>query len=185
MANKVNYGIKRIYERLREVLALYQKTDCYNKIPSGESYKGDIWDYIGEKIEEIKHEVAVLFIDDDIKLRLINLVLETEVFVRSYEQPGVVQRWRVINPNIMFFSAAFELLESCPSEFKKMQRGISMIHLDSYPDEDWVKERNEYFNVKRENFSRNNLQYDHDKIFEEELLNTLELVFNHDFEDYL
>lgn len=185
MASKVNYGIKRTYERLREVLALYQKTDCYNKIPSGETYKGDIWDYIGEKMEEIKHEVAVLFIDDDIKLRLINLVLETEVFVRSYEQPGVVRRWRVINPNIMFFSAAFELLDSCPSEFKKMQRGISNLHLDSYPDEDWVKERNEYFNVKRENFSKNNLQYDHDKIFEEELLNTLELVFKHDFEDYI
>ena len=47
MANEIRTSMKTVYGMLWEVLALYEKTDCYNKVPEGEK-EDDIWDYMGD-----------------------------------------------------------------------------------------------------------------------------------------
>lgn len=49
MAKEIRESIKTIYGMLWEILALYEKTDCYNKVPENEK---DIWDYLGDQIDE-------------------------------------------------------------------------------------------------------------------------------------
>lgn len=36
MTNKIRTSIQSVYEKLRAVLELYEKTDCYNTVPAGE-----------------------------------------------------------------------------------------------------------------------------------------------------
>lgn len=47
MANEIRTSMKTVYGMLGEVLALYEKRDCYNKVPEGEK-EDDIWDYMGD-----------------------------------------------------------------------------------------------------------------------------------------
>ena len=47
MANEIRTSMKTVYGMLWEVLALYEKRDCYNKVPEGEK-EDDIWDYMGD-----------------------------------------------------------------------------------------------------------------------------------------
>ena len=106
MANEIRTSIQTVYGKLWDVLALYEKTGCYNKLPEGES-GGDIWDYMGDKLLEVRKTIDMLFLgEDNVKGKFIRIVDETEQFVRSYEIPGVVKRWRRINPQILFFDCA-------------------------------------------------------------------------------
>ena len=52
MANEIRTSMKTVYGMLWEVLALYEKTDCYNKVPEGEK-EADIWDYMGNKLLDV------------------------------------------------------------------------------------------------------------------------------------
>lgn len=39
MTNKIKTTIQNVYEKLREVLVLYEITDCYNTVPPGENVR--------------------------------------------------------------------------------------------------------------------------------------------------
>ena len=87
---EVRISIKTVYGMLWDVLALYEKTECYNKVPEGEK-EVDIWDYLTDKLLEIRKTIDMLFLGDkELQAKLIQIVDETEQFVRSYERPGVV-----------------------------------------------------------------------------------------------
>lgn len=83
-------SIKTVYGMLWDVLALYEKTSGYNEVPSEEKNKEiDIWDYMGDKLLDIRKKVDVLFLGEtEVKEKLTQIVDETEVFVRKYEIPG-------------------------------------------------------------------------------------------------
>ena len=83
--------------------------------------------------------------EDDIKGKLIRIVDETEQFIRSYERPGVVKRWRRINPQILFFECAFDLMETCPDMYKKISWGLTDLKLACYPDDTLVEARKKIF----------------------------------------
>ena len=64
---------------------------------------------------------------------------ETEQFVRSYEIPGFVKRWRRINPQILFFDCAFDLMETSPDTYKEMSWGLTDVKLACHPDDTLVE----------------------------------------------
>lgn len=77
MANEIRTSIQTVYGKLWDVLALYEKTGCYNKLPEGES-GGDIWDYMGDKLLEVRKTIDMLFLgEDNVKGKLIRIVDET------------------------------------------------------------------------------------------------------------
>ena len=58
MENEIRTSIKTVYGMLWDVIALYEKTGCYNKVPEGE---GDIWEFMGEKLMQVRKEINTLY----------------------------------------------------------------------------------------------------------------------------
>ena len=182
--NEIGTSINRVYGMLREVLALYEKTECFNTVPEGEKEQ-DIQEYMGNKLLDVKKEINRLFPGEEkISAQLIEIVDETEQFVKSYEIPGVVEKWKQINPHIVFFDCAFELRETCPEMFHKMRQGLTDKKLSCYPDETLVAARNRYFEEVKKKVEDEYLEYSEERAFQNELLKTLTLVFKHDFKEY-
>lgn len=178
-------GIVKVYEMLWDILSLYEETECFNKLPKG-VMNIDIWDYMTERFKEVRKAVATLYLGkENIRNRLMIIVDETESFVRLYEVPGISTRWRQINPKIMYFSCAFDVKENDKKIYTEMRRGLSYAKLDCYPDEEFCKERKEYFEKIDKSNRENNFKWSENKIFEMELLNTLTLVFENDFKSEL
>lgn len=181
MGNEIRTSIKTIYGMLWDVLVLYEKTDCYNKIPESEK-EVDIWDYMGDKLLEVRKTINMIFLgEEEIKSKLDQIVDETERFVRSGERPGVVRRWRKINPRILFFDCAFDIMETCPGTYKEISWGLTDLKLNCYPDETLIEARKRYFADAKKKIEEGNLQYTEDRVFQNELLRTLTLVFENDF----
>lgn len=186
--NSYNW-INDVYEKLRTLLSLYEETDCFNTVPEGETEE-DIQEFINKKFAEIRKsaQTTSLYPNDqesaekqEIAEKLLRIVDETEYFVRQYEVPGVVLRWKQINTRLIYFDCAFDLMEKCPEAYMKMRRGLTYIHLSCYPDPELVTQRNEYFAKVKEYYEHHNLEYSEEKIFQGELLNTLTLLFKKEF----
>ena len=97
MANEIKTSIQTVYGMLWDILALYEKTDCYNRVPEGEK-QVDVWEYMNDKLLEVRKYTDKLFLGKgELSQKLHNIVDETEHFVKAYEVPGVVKRWRKIN----------------------------------------------------------------------------------------
>lgn len=146
----------------------------------------DIWDYMGNKLLDVRKKIDMLFLGENLmKEKLTRIVDETEQFVRSCERPGVVKRWKKMNPDIIFFDCAFELLENNPDMYKEISLGLTDLHLACYPDDALVEKRNKYFAEAKRKIENGNFQYSEDRVFQNELLRTLTLVFENDFKGYL
>lgn len=185
MVNEIRTSIKTIYRMLWEVLALYERTECYNQLPEDEQ-DVDIWSFMGDKLSNIRKEISTLFLGNkELSEKLNQIVDETERFVRSYEVPGVVKRWKQINPQLLFFDCVFDLLEECPEMFRKISWGITELKLSCYPDETLVEAKNSYFTNAKRKIEERNLRYSDKRVFQDELLRTLTLMFEHDFKEYL
>ena len=185
IADEIRTSIKTVYGMLWEVLALYEKTECYNKVPKG-AVEDDIWDFMGNKLLEIRKEINCLFLGEEkLSAKLRQIVDETECFVRSYEQPGVVTRWKKINPRILFFDCSFDLMEECPHLYSEISWGLSDFKLACYPNETLAAARKHYFDEARKKIEGGNLRYSDERVFQDELQRTLTLVFENDFKEYL
>ena len=185
MANEIKTSIQTVYGMLWDILALYEKTDCYNRVPEGEK-QVDVWEYMNDKLLEVRKYTDKLFLGKgELSQKLHNIVDETEHFVKAYEVPGVVKRWRKINPQILFFDCAFELMEECPDMYREISWGLTNLKLACYPDEDLIKARKRYFAEAKRKIEESNLRYTEKRVFQNELMRTLTLVFENDFKEYL
>ena len=121
MDNEIRTAIKKIYGMLWDVLSLYEKTERYNSIPKDEKItENDIWNFMGDKLLLIRKEVDTEFLgNEELNNKMRYVVEETEHFVRSYEVPGVVKRWKCINPKLLYFDCAFDLMENVQRIIKK------------------------------------------------------------------
>lgn len=187
MDTEIRTAIKKIYGMLWDILSLYEKTERYNSIPKDEKItENDIWDFIGDKLLLIRKEVDTEFLgNEELGNKMRHVVDETEHFVRSYEVPGVVKRWKCINPKLLYFDCAFDLMEECPKDYKEISRGLTNVKLECYPDKEFIKDRKKYFSEINQKNEADNLKYSETKIFQNELLNTLTLVFRNDFGKYI
>lgn len=185
MANEIKTSIQTVYGMLWDILALYEKTDCYNRVPEGEK-QVDVWEYMNDKLLEVRKYTDKLFLGKgELSQKLHNIVDETEHFVKAYEVPGVVKRWRKINPQILFFDCAFELMEECPDMYREISWGLTNLKLACYPDEALIKARKRYFAEAKRKIEESNLRYTEKRVFQNELMRTLTLVFENDFKEYL
>ena len=182
----IRKGIKKVYRKLRNLLSLYVETECYNKLPDGEQSEEDIMDFLGGKIKEIRRQMNILFSENlEIREKLEQVISETEYFIRQCERPGVVVRWKQMNPKLLYFECAFDLMEACPKQYLQMRRGLTGVRLACYPDDELLGERNDYFNRIKEECKQSGTEYSEDEVFQAELLHTMVLVFAEDFWQYL
>lgn len=182
---EIRKGIKKVYRKLRNLLSLYVETGCYNKLSNREQSEEDIKDFMDGKIKEIRGQMNILFSENhEIREKLEQVISETEYFIKQYERPGVVVRWKQMNPKLLYFECAFELMETCPKQYLQMRRGVTEVHLACYPDDELLMERNDYFNRIKEKCKQAGVEYSEDEVFQAELLHTLALVFVEDFWQY-
>ena len=180
---KIKNAIKEVYQELRALLSLYVETDCFNKVPEGE-VEEDPQEFISRRIGEIRKSVESLFLGERKFARKLNQIIdETEHFTKQYARPGVVIRWKQINPQLLYFEDAFEIMENNPELYLKMRRGLTNLRLSCYPDSELVAQRDVYFTKAKEDYERNNLEYSEERIFQDELLNTLTLLFEDEFKE--
>lgn len=90
-----------------------------------------------------------------------------------------------INPKILYFDCAFDLMEECPESYKEISRGLTDMKFVCYPDKELIENRKKYFAEINQKNEESNLKYSETRIFQNELLNTLTLVFQNDFKEYL
>lgn len=189
--SEISKAIKKVYQKLWELLSLLEETEFFNKVPKGEkmaenSNGDDAVKYVERKIAEIRKSVGPLFPEErEIVRKLDQIIDETEHFTKQYEMPGVVTRWKQINPQLLYFDCAFDIMEECPEIYTDMRKGLADIHLSCYPDSELVTRRNAYFARVKEQYKRKNIECSEDRIFQDELLNTLTLLFEDAFKEYL
>ena len=180
---EIKNAIKEVYQELRALLSLYVETDRFNKVPEGEAEE-DSKEFISRRIGEIRKSVESLFPGERKFARKLNQIIdETEHFTKQYARPGVVTRWKQINLQLLYFEDAFEIMENNPKLYLKMRRGLTDFRLSCYPDSELVAQRNVYFAKAKEDYERNNLEYSEERIFQDELLNTLTLLFEDEFKE--
>ena len=180
--------IKEIYKMLYDVLNEIDESCNYNFVPGVEKDGADAFSYYEKRIDVIRSAVNTRLLEKrDVREKLIRIVDETECFVKSYSIPGVVQRWKKINKKITYFDVVYDI---CAENYKLYEAvcnrsvGIEneMLFLfDFLPTKKDFEDRTEYFSKITKKIDDGNLQYSYEKVFRNELLRTLEKVFEHDF----
>ena len=188
---EIRSTIKEVYQKLWELLSLLEETEFFNKVPKGEKMAedpngDDAIRYVERKIAEIRKSVEPLFPEEEEIVRKLDQIIdETEHFTKQYEMPGVVTRWKQINPQLLYFDCAFEIMEECPEIYADIRKGLTDSHLSCYPDSELVAKKNAYFARVKEQYKSKNIECSEDRIFQDELLNTLTLLFEDAFKEYL
>lgn len=176
-----NESVKAIFGMLYDILSLYESSGCYNYIPDTEN-SDDAPEYFGGLIENIRKKLNADFLnerDNMVCQKLDRIIGETEVFVKSYSVPGVVTRWQTINPQINYFDCVFDIIDELgPEEAQNLYREG---RLAFFPSDDFIKARKDYFAQKELANVKDNPQYSEERIFQDELLRTLAMVFENDF----
>lgn len=197
--NEIRRAVTEVYEELYSLLSLYEETEGFQTFHAGE----DAMDLARRKLSGLRSRAEFLangaqkqvlykgemrFLVDGIQVRLAEdlkrVIGETEYFIRQYERPGVVTRWKQLDPRLVYYDCAFEIMEKFPDEYRKMQRGLTNILLPCCPDPEMVREREEYFAQIREQCEREHREYSESRAFQEELLCALSLVFADTFRKY-
>lgn len=182
--------IKEIYRMLYEILYEIDESCNYNFVPGNETESIDAFTYYEKRIDAVRNLVNTKFLDKrHIRQQLIQIIDETEVFVKSYSIPGVVSRWKELNKRIKYFDAVYDV---CAENYKLYKAvcnrevtidNLILLKFDFLPTERDFEERAEYFANIVQKVDAGNLQYSYEKVFRNELLVTLEKVFEHDFPD--
>ena len=178
-------AIQTIYKMLWDIIALYEPTDAYNSLPNSDD-NTDCRDYMDAQILNVRKELSSLFINDQHLVQMLEQIInETEIFVKSYELPGVAMRWKKINNALIFFDCAFDILNDEPEFYNEICLGITDIKLSCYPNKELITARKKYFEYWEQKCKSENLQYSQKRLFQNELHKTLYLVFRNDFMNYL
>lgn len=160
------------------------------------------------KLMAVLPEETILSIDPEVAenfFKLGDIINDTGYFfdrhVIRQEAQGVVFRWG-INPNLIYYDRVFDLMEKYPETYmdmkvqggqfvyhdKEVLRLRDILHLNlspEYPGPELVAKRNAYFEKIKERNEQENLNWTKEMFFQEELLNTLNLLFEDAFKEYL
>ena len=174
-------SVRDVFGMLYDILAKYESSDCYNRIPGTDDTDG-AWKYFEGLIGGVRKKLTADFLgkrDCDTYKKLEQIIDETEVFVKSYSVPGVVKRWRKINPQINFFDCVFDLIDELGMETARVLNRAGRFAF--FPSDFIIKARDMYFAEKAVRNVEGNLQYTETRLFQNELLQTLAMVFENDF----
>ena len=172
--------VKTIFGMLNDILALYEESGCFNYIPGTDDCDGAA-EYFEELVGGIRKKLTAEHIEKNSEeyRKLERIIGETEEFIQSDSIPGVADRWKDINPQMNYFDCVFEIIEKQGMEEARLLNDMGM--LDFLPGDDDIKARNDYFEQIKTANDRDGLRYSEERIFQNELLRTLAIVFENDF----
>lgn len=110
--NEQREQIIEIYGMLNRILWQIESSDHYNYIPGT---KTDGWDHYEAELSKVEETMQRLLLGEEAILdKLRRIVREVRRFVKSFEVPGVVDRWLEIDPALKYFDVVFDAIENCP-----------------------------------------------------------------------
>jgi len=168
--------LKVIYGMMQKIILEYELSCAYNYRPGTKIEDG--FEYYDIELEKIRGEIFIRFIHNaDYRRRLCKILGELEEFVKSYSIPGTNQRWSEISPELKYFDCVFYFIENAPEIFYKIDN--TALHFSFIPTQKEINDRNNYFaKIEKENFEKN-LKYSAERIYQNQLVETLEQVFRH------
>lgn len=173
--------VRKVYGMLYDILSQYEASEGFNYVPGTED-SDSAWAYFDKKIEMVRREAMVdlLWMEDtDMELKIERVIRETEIFVKSYSVPGVVPRWREISSGIGYFDPVYEAMETMPPE--AFEKAAQMGLFSFIPTNEQRSMYMFYIKMSQAVSELNNLGYSPARLFQNQLLTTLQSVFRHDF----
>ena len=192
--------ISRKFEEIRRIEKNFSLYMNEQEIAEAKKIKPKLMDVLPEEtIMSIYPEVGEIY------FKLDDIINDTAYFFNKHvirqEAQGGVFRWG-INPNLTYYDRVFDLMEKYPETYMDMKvqggqfvyhdeetlRLRDLLHLNlspEYPGPELVAKRNAYFEKIKERNERENLNWSKEMFFQEELLNTLKLLFEDAFKEYL
>lgn len=164
--------IQAVRSGVINLLAEYAATNCFNK---KSIIDDDMVVYYRKKVDALEVMIMQIHKNEVLVKSLYDITAIIKKFVCSGEYPGITKEWYEINPNLRFYSPAFDLMLNNPEAFE-----ISLINnmLDYYPTEEEKNEYLEYFTMLEKDNQKNNYHYNINDYFQRELINTVISLFD-------
>ena len=163
--------IQTVKSGVMDILSEYAATICFNE----KSEIGlDILVYYRKKVDALEVTIMKIHKNEDVVNALLNITSSLKKFVCAYECPGIPVEWYRINPNLRFYSPAFDLMINNPEGF---EIAVANDWLDYYPCEKEKSEYLEYFSKLEKDNLKNNYHYNINDFYQIELIYTADLLF--------
>lgn len=166
--------VKAVYSALVKVISEYAASDCFNRTPDN----SDALLYYRRKMDSIEAMIQQLHGHDDLANEMLSVTHAIKKKICSCDFPGVPSSWYSINPNLRFYTVGFSLMVEDPDFYKKLKNRETWIGLDYYPEESETELGYEYFAALYKNSEDNNFHYNIDDFFQQELINTIKIIFD-------
>lgn len=173
--------VKTIFDMLYDLLAVCESSNRFNYLPGTDDADG-VRDYFEGKFGEVQKVLEKEFggkPDSIICQKLNRIIGETKRFIECYSELDTVTRWRKINPALNYFDCAFDMIDELGLEEVQQLNRLGL--LAYFPSVYEIKARELYLAANAFADPEDNSQRSEVRIYQNELLQTLALVFAHDF----
>ena len=163
---------------------MYDVSNCFNEVPDKKIGKEKEEEYFSRLIDDVQREIDCLFLfeKDETRNKLNAIVRDTRIFVKSYEMPGVVDYWLEVNPALKYFDPVFDIMETDNVLFKKICNGeYKVVRFRFIPSEEELKVKKKYLENLDCGNQNNNFRFSEERLFQNELINTLTILFKKEF----
>lgn len=164
--------IQAVRSGVINILAEYAASNCFNQKNAIDS---DMVVYYRKKVDALEIMIMQIHKNEVLVKSLFDITTIIKKFVCAGEYPGITKEWYEINPNLRFYSPAFDLMINNPETFDKaVSNGI----LDYYPSKEEKNEYLEYFTRFEKDNQKNNYHYNVNDYFQRELIKTISILFD-------
>ena len=173
--------VNTVYSALIKLLSEYSASHCFTKAPDG----SDSLLYYRGKVDKIESLIKQLHSHNNLKEKMLSVTGAIKKMICTCNFPGVPSLWYKINPNLRFYTAGFCVMVEAPDFYEKIKNRETWIRLDYYPEESEMELCYEYFALLYKENDENNYHYNTDDFFQQELINTVKIIFESDIDPLL
>lgn len=204
--------INEVYEKLCALLSMYEETDCFHAVPEGEDeeFLNRKFRELDQSVNRDPTDMDEKALG--VMGRLKQIMWDVGIFVANAKcNPQMaVLRLESANWQLIYFDEIFDLMEEYPETYKemlverKLQKELELRKMrmlpaneeeikelreffanTAVPSEKFIAERNAYFEKIIERNEQDHVTWSKKRMFQEELLNTMKLLFERNFKKYL
>lgn len=166
--------IQAVRSGVVSILAEYAPTKCYTSFYQKNAIDTDSLVYYRKKVDSLEVMIMKIHKNKELVKSLFDITTIIKKFICSAEYPGITKEWYKINPNLKFYSPAFELMFNAPKAYKTALKNNL---LDYRPSEADKNEYIKYFAELERDNQKNNYHYNENDFFQRELLSTVDQLF--------
>ena len=165
--------VKAVYSNLIALISEYAESNCFTDVPNN----SDSLLHFRRKIDKIESMIHQISENPKLVSDLLCVTRAIKRMICTCNFPGVPSDWYKINPNLRFYSAAFEIIVESPEVYEQIKSGHSPLSLDYYPEYWEIPLYYDYFSKKNKANEDSNYHYGENDFFQIELIETIKIIF--------